>query len=135
MANATLLLCRNEKNLISKGIRLFTKSKYNHGAILYNGNVYEFDEYGKHITNYFDWEYNGTVTSNPITINPLLLDAKGKYDFGIFVNEVLFYLTKSEYFSNRDNPDAWYCFEFCGYVMGMKNYWKLTGKDFESLTD
>ena len=135
MANATLLLCRNEKNLISKGIRFFTKSKYNHGAILYNGNVYEFNEKGKVVTTYSDWTYKGTVALIPITIANNPINIKGQYDFGIFVNEVLFYLTKNEYFSNRDNPDAWYCFEFCGYVMGMKNSWKLTGKDFESLTD
>ena len=130
-----LLLCHNPTNLISKGIRLITKSKYNHGAILYNGNVYEFNEKGKVVTPYIDWHYKGTVKHVPIHINPLLLNVKGSYDFGIFVNEVLFYLTKSEYFSNRDNPNAWYCFEFCGYVIGMKNSWKLTGKDFESLTD
>jgi hypothetical protein len=130
-----LLLCHNPNNLISKGIRLITDSKYNHGAILFDGDVYEFNEYGKVVTPYIDWKYKGTVKHVPIHIVNDPRNINGKYDFGIFLNEVLFCLTKNEYFSNRDNPDAWYCFEFCGYVMGMKNSWKLTGKDFESLTN
>ena len=128
-----LLLCHNPDNLISKGIRLITNSKYNHGAILYNGNVYEFNEHGKVVTPYSDWHYKGTVALIPITIVNDPRGIIGQYDFGIFVNESLFYLTGLEFFTNRNNPNAWYCFEFCAKVMGFPNSWKATGKIFEDL--
>ena len=128
-----LILCHNPKSLISKGIRFFTKSKWNHGAILYNSNVYEFNGNGKVVTPYNDWSYKGTTKFIPIQVktDPNLIT--GKYDFGVFVNEVLFYITKLEFFSNRDNPKKWFCFEFCSEVMGLKNSYKATGKTFETL--
>ena len=129
-----LLLCHNPNNLISKGIRLITNSYWNHGAILFEGNVYEFNEYGKVVTPYVNWKYKGDVRNVPIHIINDPRNINGHYDFGVFVNEVLFYLTGFDFFTNRDNPDAWFCFEFCGEVMGLKNSWKLTGKDFEKLT-
>ena len=128
-----LLLCHNPTNLISKGIRGVTGSKYNHGAILFEGNVYEFNEYGKVVTPYHGWTYPGTVTIVLVTITNDPRNINGHYDFGIFINETLFYLTDLEFFTNRDNPNAWFCFEFCAEVMGLPNSWKANGKTFEGL--
>ena len=129
-----LILCHNPANLISKGIRLVTNSYFNHGAILFEGYVYEFNEHGKVVTKLQDWKYNGITTYKEVelTVNPRTVF--GKYDFKIFINEFMFYLTGWEIFTNKNRIDCWYCFEFCGYCIGMPNSWKLTGKDFEVIT-
>lgn len=128
-----LILCHNPTNLVSKGIRLVTRSYWNHSAILYNGYVYEFTDVGKKKTKYSEWKYNGITRLESVDLQIDPDTVNGKYDFGVFVNEILFYITKFDFFTNRDNPDAWYCFEFCAYCMGLSNYWRYTGKDFESL--
>ena len=95
-----LILCHNQTNLISKGIRLVTNSYYNHSAILFEGYVYEFNEHGKVVTRLSDWKYNGITTYREVNlvVNPRTVF--GKYDFKIFINEFLFYLTGWEIFTN-----------------------------------
>lgn len=128
-----LILCHNPTNLISKGIRLVTNSYYNHSAILFEGFVYEFNEHGKVVTRLSDWKYNGITTYREVNlvVNPRTVF--GKYDFKIFLNEFMFYLTGWEIFTNKNRIDAWYCFEFCAYCMGLPGSWMATGKTFENL--
>ena len=128
-----LILCHNPTNLISKGIRLVTNSFYNHSAILFEGYVYEFNEHGKVVTRLSDWKYNGITTYREVNliVNPRTVF--GKYDFKIFLNEFMFYLTGWEVFTNKNRIDSWYCFEFCAYCMGLHESWKATGKTFENL--
>ena len=126
-----LILCHNPNNLISKGIRFITNSYWNHSAILFEGFVYEFNQHGKVVTKLSEWKYQGVTSFKEVelTVNPRTVF--GKYDFKIFINEIMFYLTGWEVFTNKNRIDAWYCFEFCGYCIGMPKSWKLTGKDFE----
>lgn len=128
-----LILCHNPTNLISKGIRLVTNSFYNHSAILFEGFVYEFNEHGKVVTRLSDWKYNGITTYREVNlvVNPRTVF--GKYDFKIFANEFMFYLTGWEIFTNKNRIDRYYCFEFCAYCMGLPNSWMATGKTFENL--
>ena len=125
-----LILCHNPNNLISRGIRFITNSYWNHSAILFEGYVYEFNQKGKVVTKLSEWKYNGVTSFKEVklVVNPN--DVNGYYDFGVFINEALFYLTGWEYFTNRNNITKWYCFEFCGYCIGMSNSWKLSGKNF-----
>ncbi len=131
---AYIILCHNPTNLISKGIRFVTKSYWNHGAILYNGFVYEFNTKGKVVTKLSEWHYNGITQYREVVLVRDPNDVKGFYDFGVFVNEALFYITKLDYFTNRNDVSKWYCFEYCAYLIGMPNSHMATGKDFESLT-
>lgn len=128
-----LILCHNPTNLISKGIRLVTNSYYNHSAILFEGYVYEFNEHGKVVTRLSDWKYNGITTYKEVNliVNPRTVF--GKYDFKIFLNEFMFYLTGWEVFTNKNRIDMYYCFEFCAYCMGLPKSWMATGKTFEKL--
>jgi hypothetical protein len=115
---------------MSQGIRFITNSYWNHSAILFEGYVYEFNQHGKVVTKLSEWKYQGVTSFREVelVVNPN--DVNGYYDFGVFVNELLFYLTGWVYFTNRNDITKWYCFEFCGYCIGMPNSWKLTGKDF-----
>jgi hypothetical protein len=131
---AFIILCHNPTNLISKGIRLVTGSFWNHGAILYNGYVYEFNINGKVVTRLSDWNYNGITQYREVNLVVNPNDVNGYYDFGVFVNEALFYLTGWEYFTNRNDENKWYCFEYLAYCMGLDNSHMANGKDFESLT-
>jgi hypothetical protein len=131
---AFIILCHNPNNLISKGIRLVTGSFWNHGAILFEGYVYEFNMNGKVVTKLSDWHYNGITTYIEVDLKVNPRTVIGKYDFGVFVNELLFYLTGWEYFTNRNNENKYYCFEYLAYCMGLPNSHMATGKTFESLT-
>ncbi len=130
-----VILCHKKNSLISKGIRFITGSYWNHSAILVNNFVYEavFPRIRK--MRYSEWvDINENVERKAIEYE-LINDPNemvGKsYDLGIFINEVLFYLTKLEFFSNRNNENKWFCFEFSAYCVGKNEYWSANGLTFD----
>lgn len=129
----TLLLIHRPKNLISKGIRFFTDSYWNHSAILVDGWVIEAEYPKVRKIKYVDWlEINANREVYLIDNLELKNDIRNlvgiKYDLGVFINELLFYATKNEYFANRDAPNKWYCHELSAFALGLPNYWKSTGR-------
>jgi hypothetical protein len=58
-----------------------------------------------------------------------------RYDLGIFVNELCFYLTKLEYFTNRNDEKKYFCFELSAWCVGKKNSYKANGLTFDNRTN
>ncbi len=131
----TVILCHRHNNLISKGIRGITGSYWNHSAILVNGYVYEAVYPRIKKTPYTEWlelhNYELKLIDYELINDPNELVGL-RYDLGIFVNELCFYLTKLEYFTNRNDSKKWFCFELSAYLVGKKNSWKANGLTFDN---
>jgi hypothetical protein len=135
----TVILCHRQKNIISKGIRFITGSYWNHSAILVNGYVYEAVYPRIRKTPYKEWlelhkdielkHIFDTLKNDPNELVGL------RYDLGIFVNELCFYLTKLEYFTNRNDVNRWFCFELSAWCIGKKNSYKANGLTFDNRTN
>jgi len=132
----TVILCHRPNNLLSKGIRFITGSYWNHSAILVNGYVYEAVYPRIRKMRYSEWiELHSNIERKYIDYE-LVNDPNElvglRYDLGIFVNELCFYLTKLEYFTNRNDVNRWFCFEMTAWCVGKKNSYKANGLTFDN---
>ena len=141
----TVILCHRPKNLLSAGIRFVTGSSWNHSAILVNGYVYEAVYPRIKKTPYTEWlglhmdielyHINYELVNDPNELVGL------RYDLGIFVNELCFYIASrifgkysktAKFFSNRNDVNRWFCFELCAWCVGKRNSWKANGLYFDN---
>jgi hypothetical protein len=142
-----VILCHRPNNLISKGIREVTGSYWNHGAILVNGYVYEAVYPRIKKTPYTEWlelhNYELKLIDYELINDPNELVGL-RYDLGIFVNELCFYVASrifgkysktAKFFSNRNDEKKYFCFEMTAWCVGKKNSWKANGLTFDNRTN
>lgn len=132
----TVILCHRPNSLISKGIRFITGSYWNHSALLVNGYVYEAVYPRIRKMSYSEWIELHSNIERKYILYTLVNDPNElvglRYDLGIFVNELCFYLTKLKYFTNRNDVNRWFCFEMTAWCVGKKNSWKANGFTFDN---
>lgn len=141
----TVILCHRPNNLISKGIRFITNSYWNHSALLVNGYVYEAVYPRIRKMRYAEWiELHSNIERKYIDYE-LVNDPNElvglRYDLGIFVNELCFYIASrifgkysktAKFFSNRNDEKKYFCFELCAWCVGKRNSWKANGLTFDN---
>lgn len=149
----TPVLFHRYGNLVSSGIRLGTDSYWNHcgwcfidsdGREMFS----EAIEFGvilitkqnmlKKYSSICEIKYLEEVETD-VDYKSHLGD---RYDFSIFGSQGAFYFSKKLFgtesfitkkISNKDIENAWFCFEWLGYMCKKENYWNLTGRDFSPL--
>lgn len=131
-----IILKADKRKIGSLAIAEITHSKYSHTAVLTENNEVieaeipivictDFEKWkvkNKHREYYFsDW-YDCNIDIN-------LLKGK-KYELGRFVNYLLYKLTGSKWFINRDNSKKYVCSEINGLCRGLPNPHLLVPQDF-----
>lgn len=133
------------ESLLYHWIRIFSKSLYNHCQLIrsINGQLYVFEAtgFGFRCTKSFDdWikedlikqrtikvlQYQSTVGEEQRFSEVL----KCPYNYNYF--GYLFYYATGKWIFSK-NPRAKNCFQSLGYVLGVKDWYNLDGKYFESL--
>jgi hypothetical protein len=131
-----IILKADKKKIGSKAIAEITKSDYSHTAVLTENNEVIEAEFPRVICTGFDkWKLKNKYREYYFSdwydcnINLKLLIGKN-YELGRFVNYLLYKLTGSKWFINRDNAKNYVCSEINGLCRGLPNPHLLVPQDF-----
>jgi hypothetical protein len=132
-----IILKADNSRLGSKGIATVTNSEYSHTAIhTENNEVIEAEFPRVIITDFEKWKKNNANREYYYSDwYDCKIDVKKfvgkKYEVGRFVNYLLYKLTGSKWFINRDNSKKYVCSEINGLCRGLPNPHLLIPNDFE----
>jgi hypothetical protein len=132
-----IILKAKKNNVGSLLIADVTNSEYSHTAVLTENNeVIEAEFPRVIITDFEKWKKKNVGREYYFSdwydchINVNLLIGKN-YELGRFVNYLLYKLTGSKWFINRDNAKKYVCSEINGLCRGLSNPHLLIPNDFE----
>jgi hypothetical protein len=132
-----IILKAKKNNVGSLLIADVTNSEYSHTAVLTENNeVIEAEFPRVIITDFEKWKKKNVGREYYFSdwydchININLLIGKN-YELGRFVNYLLYKLTGSKWFINRDNSKKYVCSEINGLCRGLPNPHLLIPNDFE----
>lgn len=146
------VLFHRYSNLISKGIREITNSYYNHAGLIFSLDdklfFVEAVEFGVIVmpvdSMYKKYSHIAKIkVLDEVETNiPFWEHFGDKYDFTVFGSQIYFYALKQllgeensivKQFSNEKIENAFYCFEFVAYAIGLENSWNSDGTWFSNL--
>lgn len=131
-----IILKADKHRIGSKGIAKVTDSEFSHTAVhTENNEVIEAEFPYVICTDFEQWKKNNEgreyYYSEWYDCHIYLKALVGKkYELGRFVNYILFKLTGSRWFINRDNSKKFVCSEINGLCRGLPNPHLLLPKDF-----